>query len=174
MHQDPSDAPKGIPTLGNLLARRNTVVDLVEDDCAAANDVQSRQPETEEGQGGVSDTPEVSAEGTVAKRRRSTLDRNSTHMAYFKFQKSKIVETGRVVEQFHCIACDAGKDPNWMLYKQDSILKHIGKQFNSDGELVERSDRNKGTSHAVKVKQYEERVRRASDPGVQRRILYGY
>jgi hypothetical protein len=71
-----------------------------------------------------------------------------------------------VIEQFRCIACDAGKEPKWTAYKQDSALKHLGVIFNDTGELVARTDRNTGASHAVRVREYEEKLKTAHNPGM--------
>lgn len=109
----------------------------------------------------------------VVKQKRFRLDRDHPDLAYFEFDCFRKQGATQKVQMFHCVACDAGKPPNWVDFKSDAALKHIGKSFDSKGGLVERSDRYKGAVHKDKVKIYEDALRCAAKPSTNfQRLFY--
>jgi hypothetical protein len=100
------------------------------------------------------------------KARRFMPDRDMPIMAFSRFRKATMPDSKCVIEQFRCIACDGSKEPKWTTYKQESALKHLGVMIDVTGELVARTDRNTGTSHSLRVREYEEKLKAAHNPGM--------
>ena len=84
LHPDPSQAPKGVPCLGALLAKRNTLLDLTNDDNEAPSvpALADAPLDSEHHNGCQPDSVQA-----LVKRSRSVLSKNSNHMAYFSFHK---------------------------------------------------------------------------------------
>ena len=134
-------APEGVPTLGSLLARQSNT-------SAALNVVNLCDPVAEEPQ--VDDSAAANADNCDAgesepvvatkKAKRFVLDRDMPIMAYFEFKMAKSPDSSRQVEMLHCKACNAGAEPEWSRYKQDTVRKHLGRCFDGQGELIPRTD----------------------------------
>jgi hypothetical protein len=157
-------APKGVPTLGRLLgleSRGPRVSSDVPEPKPAVHEPQELLPGAH-----AEGSADCSSEPAPRKARRFILDHNAPIMAYFEFKLAKPQGSQRNVELYRCVPCDAGEEPKWSVYKQDSALKHLGKRFDGNGNLIDRIDRCSGASHDARVREYEEKLKVAANPGV--------
>jgi hypothetical protein len=163
-----SDMPaKGTTTLASLYSKRASTDPQQVIDIEAANTTQNSldvpgpsNTVLAELSAAVATDPEPAS--TKGKRKRFRLEQDNPALAYFEFKKFK--KEGRNQLSFHCLACDAGKDPKWAEFKSDAALKHIGKCFDDAGSLVGRNDRYRGTMHNQNVSVYEEALKTAGKP----------